>query len=377
MKRAISLVVVACALLLGSCTKGEPYTLSSLTLSELSVVFPAEGGERIVGVTPFPANEEWNIVGGKEDWVTLDYAEGGVSVVVEPNYTTTHRSSQFSLTSPRDKFDTYVVTVSQEAATELSFATSASDSYSFDSEGGTYTFVVACNGTWSVSSSEDWLSVEKGKDGLVSISAGVNDLVVDLEATIVITAGEGEQQQSKEIAVTQGTRENNPYLQLVGKWEVTANKWFYSTNGSLNTLDYAPAPADYYLIFSIDKGEYGKTLIMRDFLYPGTELEVRYDPATQGIVIPFGWTVLSYDVFFYITVVGSNKFSYASLEVEATPSADHSFLSLDMPTVSGYTYVGFGLWTFNDRGDKVAVGSNYRPTMFPMAPISFRKVIEQ
>ena len=108
-------------------------------------------------------------------------------------------------------------------------------------------------------------------------------------------------------------------------------------------------------------------------LNPDTELEVRYDKETGNIVIPFGWTVYSYDVFLYITLVSITKFSYASLEVDGIPSEDYTSISLDLPTVDGWNYIGFGLWTYNDSGSKVALGSRSRPTMFPMGPISFKK----
>ena len=115
---------------------------------------------------------------------------------------------------------------------------------------------------------------------------------------------------------------------------------------------------------------------MRDFLYPGTELEVRYDATTGGIVIPFGWTVLSYDVFCYVTLVSSTQFSYASMEVEALPNDECTALTLNLPTVDGFNYVGFGLWTYDENGNKVAVGSNYRPTMFPMGNVQLVKKSE-
>ena len=74
-----------------------------------------------------------------------------------------------------------------------------------------------------------------------------------------------------------------------------------------------------------------------------------------------------------VTLVGDRKFSYASLEVTGTPSSDYNSISLDLPSVDGFNYVGFGLWTYNDNGDKVAFGSRYMPTMFPMGPIVFKK----
>lgn len=179
--------------------------------------------------------------------------------------------------------------------------------------------------------------------------------------------------QVRDIVISQGTRAENPYFRLLGKWEITAAKWYYSPNGSLNSLDYNPSPADYYLIFDIEQGEYGKTYVMSDFLYPGTSLEIRYDKETGNIVIPFGWTVFSYDTYLYITLVGTSKFSYASLEVDGVPSEDFSSIALELPAVDGFNYVGFGLWTYNDNGDKVALGSRYMPTLFPMGPIVFKK----
>ena len=112
---------------------------------------------------------------------------------------------------------------------------------------------------------------------------------------------------------------------------------------------------------------------MKNFLYPDTSLEVRYDKDTGNIVIPFGWTVYSYDYFLYITLVSSTKFSYASFEVEGIRSSDSASISLDLPSVDGFNYVGFGLWTYTDSGNKVAVGSRSYPTIFPMGTIVFKK----
>ena len=52
-------------------------------------------------------------------------------------------------------------------------------------------------------------------------------------------------------------------------------------------------------------------------------------------------------------------------------------ITFDMPTVSGFNHVGFGLWTYDENDNKVALGSTYRPTMFPMDEIVLRKYIEE
>lgn len=369
------LALLSGLLFVGSCAKSEPIVVYSLTLSQHSVVFGAEGGEKLLSVVPFPEEEEWSLqVDVQPEWVRLTATDEGVLVTAEANTSTEPREASFTLVSPKGNFEPYDVDIAQEAAELLSWSTSAAENYKFDSEGGEMAFVVVASAAWSVECDSEWLEVECSKeDGRVVLKAARNESEELLSATLTIIVGEGVQQESREIVVEQDIRANNPYYKLVGQWEITAGKWFYSPNGSLNSLDYAPNPSDYYLVFDMVEGEYGKTLLMQNFLYPGTEMEVRYDSTTGGIVIPFGWSVLSYDVFFYVTLVSDRQFSYASYEVSAEMSEDGTTLTLDMPSVSGFNYVGFGLWTYNDSGNKVAVGSNYRPTMFPMSPIVFRK----
>lgn len=370
--RAVALLLI---LFLGSCGKSEPIVVHSLTLSESSVAFDAEGGERIVSVNPFPEDEEWILNAAQLEWAAVEAVEGGVKITAERNISSQVRTTSFHIVSPESKFDSYKVTISQEAANVADgFVTSAAESYTFDSEGGDYRFTVIAESEWSVESDSEWLTIATDyEQGVVTLSAEPNQGEEMLTATLTIRYTEGGAPQTITIAVEQQTRAENPYYKLVGKWEITANKWFYSPNGSLNSLDYAPNASDYYLIFDIAEGEYGKTLVMENFLYPNTRLEVRYDAETGGFVIPFGWTVLSYNVFFYVTLVGDRQFSYAALEVDVTPSEDGSMLSLALPTVSGYNWVGFGLWTYDDEDNKVALGSNYRPTMFPMGDINFVK----
>lgn len=374
-----AVVVALMSLVATACSESEPIVVSGLTLSQLSVVFDANGGECIVSVVPFPENESWKIDGQLPEWVGVEAVEEGVRVVAQANTAGKERAAQFSIVSPKDRFEPYVVTVSQEGGDVVDgkFVTSAAESYTFDSEGGTYRFTVLSKLEWSVEDDAEWLEVEYDREsGVVELSALPNEGSEGLTATLLLLYTLDGELRSVEIAVMQQTRAENPYLNLLGKWEITATKWYYSPNGSLNSLDYAPSPTDYYLIFDIEQGEYGKTLVMRNFLYPNTALEVRYDGATGGFVIPFGWTVLSYDVFLYITVVQGRKFSYASLEVDVTPTEDKTMLAVELPTVDGFDDVGFGLWTYDDNENKVALGSSYRPTMFPMGSVVLRKQID-
>ena len=345
-----------------------------LTLSESSIVFDMHGAEKSLSVAPFPEKEKWTAAyAEEEDWFTFEAVSDALLVVVEPNFSTESRSGAIILSSPEDHFEPYRVEVLQEGAEPLEFTTTVKD-HEFDSEGGEICFTVTSNYGWTVGYDADWLTVvhEVSSDRMI-VLCQPNESEEQRSAILTMYIGEGEQMQVRDVVISQGTRAENPYFQLLGKWEITAAKWYYSPNGSLNSLDYNPAPADYYLIFDIGQGEYGKTYVMSDFLYPGTSLEIRYDKETGNIVIPFGWTVFSYDTYLYITLVGTSKFSYASLEVDGVPSEDFSSIALELPAVDGFNYVGFGLWTYNDNGDKVALGSRYMPTLFPMGPIVFKK----
>ena len=361
-------------LLLTGCNKVDETVICQLSLSETSAVFDMNGGVSTISVNPFPENEVWDAeYVDVQDWFTFTKSGSDLNVHASSNHSTDPRSGRIRLFSPTDRFEPYEVSVLQEAAQPLSFSTTAAD-HACDSEGGEFTFPVVSNYDWSVTSDSQWLSVDVDKEaGKVKVSARANASEESLSAVLTVSAAEGSLKKTVQYTVTQGTRAENPYFRLLGQWEITAAKWYYSPNGSLNNLDYNPNQTDYYLIFDLEEGEYGKTFIMKDFLYPGTSLEVRYDKESGNIVIPFGWTVLSYDVFLYITLVGDTSFSYASYEVEAVPSSDFSQMMLDLPSVSGFNHIGFGLWTYNDSGKKVAFGSRSRPTMFPMGPIVFRK----
>lgn len=369
-----TIMIVVSFFVLSGCKALDTEFAYQLTLSESSIVFDMHGAEKSLTVAPFPEKEKWTAAyAEEEDWFTFEAVSDALLVVVDPNFSTESRSGAIILSSPEDHFEPYRVEVLQEGAEPLEFTTTVKD-HEFDSEGGEICFTVTSNYGWTVGYEADWLTVvhEVPSDRML-VLCQPNESEEQRSAILTMYIGEGEQMQVRDVVISQGTRAENPYFQLLGKWEITAAKWYYSPNGSLNSLDYNPNPADYYLIFDIEQGEYGKTYVMSDFLYPGTSLEIRYDKETGNIVIPFGWTVFSYDTYLYITLVGTSKFSYASLEVDGVPSEDFSSIALELPAVDGFNYVGFGLWTYNDNGDKVALGSRYMPTLFPMGPIVFKK----
>ena len=373
-KRAWSVACI-CALVIAGCEKPKPMHVYDVQLSTNSVAIGACGGDCRVEVIPYlPSNDSWSVErDGAEEWFSCSVDGNYIVVSIEANELSAVREGSFNVVSAKDSFEPRRILVLQEAADIVDLVVDAPDKHIFDSAASSYIFGVRSNAEWTIETDVEWMTVAaepKSQRATIAVEANNNDS--DRQAEVRIAAGD----KACTIAVTQTTHANNPYYRLIGQWEITASKWFYSPNGSLNSLDYTPNPSDYYLIFDLEETEYAKTLKMRDFLYPGTELEVRYDATTGGIVIPFGWTVLSYDVFFYVTMLNSSQFSYASLEVEAVPNDESTVLTLDMPTVDGFNYVGFGLWTYDENGNKVAVGSNYRPTMFPMGDIQFIKKSE-
>lgn len=370
--RRVWSVALVCALLITGCEEPEPIFNYGIQLSTNGVAIDASGGERRIEVDAFIADDDsWSIERtANEEWFECSIDGNDIVVRIARNVDTEAREGEFNVVSKKSAFEPRRVTVTQEASEDTILRVDAPESYKFDSAASSYTFGVSSNMEWNITTSADWVMVEAEPEARrATIAVDANDGDEERTAEVIISAGT----EFYSITIAQDIHANNAYYRLLGKWEITASKWFYSPNGSLNSLDYTPNPTDYYLIFDLEEKEYGKTLKMSDFLYPGTELEVRFDKESGGIVIPFGWSVLSYDVFFYVTLVSSTQFSYASLEVDAVPNEDVSALTLDLPSVDGFNYVGFGLWTYNDNGDKVAVGSNYLPTMFPMGDVKFVK----
>ena len=357
------------------CSNEEPLVVSSLNTNSKTAAFDATGGQRIITVAPFPESETWNVTSPKpEVWFSFTTEGNDIIISAEENFSTTSRYSSLTISSPEQHFAAITIDIVQEAAVAVELSTSATEEYTFDSEGSSYAFNIESNYAWDVTVDSSWVTVEcDNNNGRVTLTAEANTTTEQRSATATITAGCGDNCTTTTIRLMQGTHADNPYFKLLGKWEITASKWFYTTNGSLNSLDYSPSATQYYLIFDIEKGEYGKSLYMRNFLYPGTSLEVRYDPATEGFVIPFGWSVYAYEVFLYITLVGNSSFSYAALEVAVTPSAEYTILTPELPAVDGFNYVGFGLWAYDDNGGKEAFGSNMYPTMYPMGDIKFIK----
>lgn len=375
MKHLLPLFLIALLGGMVGCSEAEEVVVRSLQLSAGSVVFDAAGGEQALQVSPFPEEEAWAVRHtGEPAWFDFRVAGNTLYVTAEANEQSSARRDRLELVSPSGAFAPYEVTILQEAAEALRFSTNAEATYSFDSEGGSFSFQISANQPWSLSTEAAWITLEEQPDAeRATLSAAAHTGDEKRSGVVLLTVGEGAARIEQEIAVEQSTRAENPYLRLLGKWEITATKWFYSPNGSLNSLDFSPSATEYYLIFDMEPGVYGESLYMRNFLYPGTSLEVRYDKESGGIIIPFGWSVYAYEVFLYITCVGDSSFSYAAQEVTATPSESGSSLHLLLPSVSGFNYVGFGLWTYNDSGSKVAFGSRSYPTMFPMGTILFNK----
>lgn len=375
-RKTLLCAMAALLSVLSGCKEDDSFIFTYAALSESSVVFDGNGATGSVEVQVFPEGTLWQADYDAEeyDWLTFECTPSGIEVTAQPNHEGESRQGTINVTSPEGKFKDMELKVFQEVAEGLEFSTSLNE-YAFDSEGGAYKFTVESNYSWEVTSDASWLKVKADVNtGLVVLSAEPNASEKTLSAIVTVTAGPEERKEVVQCVVKQETRAENKYLNLLGKWQIVSSKWFYTTNGSLNSTDVTnPEPNQYCLIFDLVQDKYNETFIMQDFLYPGTKLQVRFDKETGGLIIPFGWSVYDYSVFFYVTFVGSNKFAFASMEAKAEPSGDGSVLSLALPALEEFNYVGFGLWTYNDNGDKVAFGYSSRPTMYPMSPIVFNK----
>ena len=386
--RKFSLISMSLALLAGgwSCTKTEPTVKASL--SSDAAVFGVAGGSRTIAVT-VSEGAEWDLVAppASVDWCTVEKGEASITVTVTENTTGDVRSTSMTVNSPKGAFAAMTLNVLQEkaAAEEAhTFVTNAMESYEFDSEGGSYTFVVASNSEWSAVPDEDaakWLTVKvNDKSGTVTMTAPGNTGDARLAGTVTVTDANGEEEHTKTISLLQYTRAENPYFQWIGKWKLTAPRWYYATttgqlmNGASYHPDNRPSTCIAPATFKIIAGKYKETYYLEDFLEEESLVEVNYDLENNVITLNTNQYMNNGSYIFPTTINNSNTSYYAM--------AGHAGLSwiitgemsedLQSVTLSGFKkhndtdiYAGFGAFWFNDSG------TNYYYTRYTFYPVVY------
>lgn len=213
MKRLFTIfTILAAVILVSSCQKDLPDNLKNVDVSqggktptpaptptaELKVSEPgqfgAKGGQQTITIT---ASEAWTLTKSAEsDWLTIKTTSGKagttqVDLEAKENIETKARTATITVSSGEL---TKTVEITQSAAnSEISLSV---DNLNFTSGSGSKSFSIKSNIAWTVSSSQDWCSVNPASgssDGSVSVSVEENTSLSERTATITVESEAGTQ----------------------------------------------------------------------------------------------------------------------------------------------------------------------------------------
>ena len=222
MRRCFTLLTVLVLCASSGCDdKNKEEVADVIVLSRSSVAFAQKGGTTTVAVaTP----SDWK-VSCPDDWVTLASEEGLLTISAASNTTDNVRNSKITVETAGDKQE---IAVHQAFSWEtVLLSTTASEEISLDSEGESVLFTVVSNGQWSVTSDADWVSVESDPvSGTVRVGAPRNP-DAHRNATLTVRATKGSATESCKVTVSQISREENPYYQMLGYYGLHAENWYY------------------------------------------------------------------------------------------------------------------------------------------------------
>ena len=261
------LVLSAC----GETTKEE--IADVLLISQDNVAFPKEGGTATISVA---CPSQWHSIVSDGTWITATDGEGKVTITVTANETGDSRKTSVTLESATDRKE---IKVSQSwSGAVLTLKVNGPENVELDSEGEDFMFSVETNDAWDVKSDASWLTIDKNGN-LVNVRAAIND-GAHRDATVTVTASAAGNTQSKEIRISQISREENPYFQMLGRFGLYAERWYIGGN-AINVPDIGS-------YCTIEQKEYGKTFTIKNLFVEGTEYEATYDKEKKQMAITLG-----------------------------------------------------------------------------------------
>lgn len=269
------LVLLALPLLvLSACSETTKEEIADLLIiSQDNVAFPMEGGQATISVA---CPSQWSSTVSDPSWITATDGDGNVTITVTANETGDSRKASVILESATTKKE---IMVSQSwSGAVLSLKINGPENMELDSEGDSFKFSVETNAEWKVESSAAWLTTSS-EENLVSVTAAANS-EAHRDAAVTITATVGGKSEIKEINVSQISREENPYFQMLGSYGLYAERWYYGGN-AINV----PGIGSYC---TIEQKEYGKTFTIKNLFVEGTEYEASYDKETKRMVLTLG-----------------------------------------------------------------------------------------
>lgn len=247
-----------------------------LQLSSTSCTFGASGGDQTISVVA--SGFDWDILvqGGDAEWFTVTKKVDGILIHAPRNTDLSVKKTTVEIKGEVNA----TIDIIQESGLETTLALIPSDeAFGFDSYGGSLTLSVSSNYPWTVDSDADWCELVIHKEtNIFTLSAGENN-GDKRTARITVSAGLEDNVKTVTFTLTQYTVAENPYLAMVGNWDLYSNQWVL---GGQNIA------AGSYVSFTIQEGVVKDTYVIRDLILNGMELEVYYNPEDGSMNIPLG-----------------------------------------------------------------------------------------
>lgn len=290
MKRFFPLLLCFALPLYSGCGEVAKDEVANVVLvSQDAVAFAENGGTATISVA---CPSDWS-GDCPESWLKLEQSHESLVMTAEPNVTGKKRVASVLLTNGASSKE---IKVTQAWSSELvQLYANSPESVKMDSEGDVFTFSVSSNSEWTITQSDSWLSVEPDRaSGLVKVSAAVNGGDTRT-SSLVIKAGTAESEKAVTINITQISREENPYLRMLGYFGLYAENWYYQRQplGNAGTASHC----------TIEQDVYGKSFKIKDLFRQGTEIIAGYDKEKEVMTIDLGRACLTLEESATLTYV--------------------------------------------------------------------------
>ena len=181
----------------------------SLSVNPSSLNFSSSADSKTFNIT---SNTSWTVK-SNETWCTVNTASGSnnatVTVNVTENTSTSARNATITISS--EKASSVQVNISQAGSSPSPVLQLNKNDMSFSAAGGSDTFTITSNTSWSITSNQTWCTVSTSSgsnNGTITVSAIENTSTDSRSATITVKAGNISQ------AITVKQTGTNPTLQL-------------------------------------------------------------------------------------------------------------------------------------------------------------------
>lgn len=310
-----------------------------IVLSKSSVAFAENGGTASISVaSPSPWEADC-----PDNWVILSRDGDYLTISADNNSSGDVRDAKITVKSASDNSEIKIQQAYSRSAVHLSL--SASNEVNLDSEGENCIFTVVTNGKWKAESDAPWLTIacNEAKSTLtLSVAKNLGD---HLSTTLTITSEKDNSTATRELAVSQISREENHYYQFLGSYGLFATNWYYGSK-SLGI----PGTGSYCII---EEKEYNKSVYLKNLFLDGTVIEATYDKIAGTLLIEMGRVCLTKQLstnvtrYYYITKtnVDAKKFMGGSLTGTIGTGANEDGIVRKSVMLSGFEedYRGLGL----------------------------------